>query len=375
MAAHLVQDQHRVVLELIDVSLQTLEQDFVMAFAAAAQHWVFLVAEVFLDNPIAGAFAAGLVVAPGDCQTGVPKHVQQAFLAARLGGVVVAAAHVGEHAGHGYGGFCTAGAHVAEGGNAGLGTEQRRGVAAVAEDAEILRPRAFAYHQHSQRLALVGLPGRGLVGVRADLVQRLPGHGQLFAHIAVGGVQVVAGHHQQAQLVVIAEQRGQALVIGQCHDPEHRDRANGEDQLAEQLAPQRLVPDRQFPQQPAGQHAQHQDEQQELEGQQVADFIDVGFRDIAQHIGVDQYAVLAHEVRDAGAGQEERNEYRLENPAEGQQDQYEVEYRQHHHAEGETHTHAAGIRRDYGKDVLPEGKVVERKQQQAGQQGQAFRTD
>ncbi|MDT4856897.1 hypothetical protein FQZ97_913000 [compost metagenome] len=244
MAAHLVQDQHRVVLDPVDVALQVLQEDFVMALAATAQGWVLLVAEVLLGDPVAGALAAGLVIAPAHRQAGVLEYVQQAFLAARLGGVVVAAAHVGEHAGHRHGGFGAAGAHVAECGDAGLVAQQRRGIAVVAEDAEVLRPRAFTYDQHRQRLALVGLPGRRLVGVGADLAQRRLGQDQLLAYIAVGSVQVVAGYHQQAQLVVVAKQRSQALVIGQCHDPEHRDRADGEDQLAEQLAPQRLVPDR-----------------------------------------------------------------------------------------------------------------------------------
>ncbi|MCY1360140.1 hypothetical protein D9M69_467520 [compost metagenome] len=219
-----------------------------MALAAVAQDGVFPVAEVFLGDAVAGALAAGLIVAPGHRQAGVTEHVQQALLAACLGGVIVAAAHVGEHAGHGHGGLGAAGAHVAEGRDAELGAQPRRGVAAVAEDAEVLRPRAFAYHQHRQRLALVALPGRSLVGIGADLAQRRLGQGQLLARIAVGRVQVVAGHHQQAQLMVVAKQRRQALVIDQRHPSEDRDRADGEDQLAEQLAPQRLALDRQLPQ-------------------------------------------------------------------------------------------------------------------------------
>ncbi|MNP09650.1 hypothetical protein D3C76_1017640 [compost metagenome] len=151
----------------------------------------------------------------------MPEHVQQAFLVARAGGVVVAASHVGKHAGHGYGGFGAAGMHIGEGNDALLAIEQRSGVARVAEDAEVIRPRAFAYHQHGQRLAPVGLPGRRPAGVGADLAQRFMGRRQLLAQIAIGGVQVVAGHHQQAQLVVVAQQGGHALVVDQRHGAEH----------------------------------------------------------------------------------------------------------------------------------------------------------
>ncbi|MNN76018.1 hypothetical protein D3C81_1923620 [compost metagenome] len=125
---------------------------------------------------------------------------------------------------------------------------------------------------------------------------------------------------------MVAKQRGQALVVEQSHAGQHHHRAQRQAQLAEEFATQRLAADGQLPQQPAGQHAEDEDEQRHLDREQVAHFVDVGFRDVAQHVGVDQHAVLAHEVGHARAGEEQGDQHRLEQPAERQRRQDEVEH-------------------------------------------------
>ncbi|MNP09649.1 hypothetical protein D3C76_1017630 [compost metagenome] len=133
--------------------------------------------------------------------------------------------------------------------------------------------------------------------------------------------------------------------------------------------------DRQLPQQPARQHAENEDERQQPEGEQAAHFADIGLREVAQHVRVDEHPVLAHEIGDAGTGEEEKYQHGFQHPAEGEQDEHAVEDGQHHHGEGGAHGQAAGARRNDGEHVVPQREVVEQEQQEAGQEGQGFRAD
>ena len=146
MAAHLVQHQHAVLLQVIDIALQALQQYLVMAFLAVAQLRVGALAELLKSYPVAGAFAAGLVVAPGDLQTGALQHIQQAFLVMGGGRLVAVAAHIGKHAGHRHGGFGAAGMHIAKADQVIFVLELGVGLAAIAEQAEVLGAGAFTDH-------------------------------------------------------------------------------------------------------------------------------------------------------------------------------------------------------------------------------------
>ena len=100
MATHLVQHQHGVLVQMLDKTLQTLQENFIAAFAVGAQRRVFHIADVLQGDPVASAFTAGLVVAPDHIDPGMFEHVEQAFFVLRLAGVVILAAHVGKHAWH-----------------------------------------------------------------------------------------------------------------------------------------------------------------------------------------------------------------------------------------------------------------------------------
>ena len=76
VTAHLVQYQYGVVLQVVDKTLQVLQQNLVVALLAVAQGSVFSVADIFEGDAIAGAFAAGLVVAPDHVETGALEHVE-----------------------------------------------------------------------------------------------------------------------------------------------------------------------------------------------------------------------------------------------------------------------------------------------------------
>ncbi len=99
VAAHLVQDQHGVLLQPVDEGLQVAQEDLVMALAAGAQGRILALAQVLEGDAIAGALAAGLVVPPQDPQACALQHIEKAFLGARASVAVVRAAQVGEHAG------------------------------------------------------------------------------------------------------------------------------------------------------------------------------------------------------------------------------------------------------------------------------------
>ncbi|MNC64898.1 hypothetical protein D3C75_1151340 [compost metagenome] len=65
-------------------------------------------------DTIAGALTTAVILAPQQVDSGMCHHVQHAFLVCSQGGVVIAAWHVGEHAGHGDSRFGTAGTGIFE---------------------------------------------------------------------------------------------------------------------------------------------------------------------------------------------------------------------------------------------------------------------
>ncbi len=72
-------EQYCVLLQVVDKALQVLQQNFIMAFTAGAQAGVSVVADIVLNNPLAGAFAARLVIAPNHLQADALQHIQETF--------------------------------------------------------------------------------------------------------------------------------------------------------------------------------------------------------------------------------------------------------------------------------------------------------
>ncbi len=346
-----------------------------MTLAAGAQGRVLALAQVLEGDAVAGALAAGLVVPPQDPQACALQHIEKAFLGARASVAVVRAAQVGEHAGHRHRGLGTAGVHVGEVDQALLGLQPRVGLASVAVEAEVLRPRALTHHQHGQRLARMALPQVGAPGIDGDRPQRLAGGLGLALGVADGGADQVARGDLQAQFLVVAEQRGQPLVIGQRHPGEQRQAGERHQQLAQQLAWPRPVAHRRAPQQPDRQRAKQRQVDGELRRKQVGDLGRVGLHDVAQHADVHQHAVLGHEVGGAGGRQDQQGQRRLEQPAERQQGQRQVEDRGDHQADRQHHAEALPARRGDRQQALPQRQVVEQQEGEADQQGQQFGTD
>ncbi|MNR17616.1 hypothetical protein D3C85_1342880 [compost metagenome] len=113
--------------------------------------------------------------------------------------------------------------HIGKGDQAGFFIQFWRGIAVIAEDAEIFGPGAFAHHQYGQGFTGMGLPGRVSLGVFTDFDKRLLRGNHLFTQIAGRGTDVVTRHHHQTQLMVIAKQRRQALVVDQGNAAQDRD--------------------------------------------------------------------------------------------------------------------------------------------------------
>ncbi|MNP36812.1 hypothetical protein D3C76_1302280 [compost metagenome] len=58
MTTHLVQDQHGVLLQVVNHRAQALQENLVMAFAISTQRRVFAIADIFVLHPVARALAA-----------------------------------------------------------------------------------------------------------------------------------------------------------------------------------------------------------------------------------------------------------------------------------------------------------------------------
>ncbi|MNT96887.1 hypothetical protein D3C72_2390860 [compost metagenome] len=65
------------------------------------------------------------------------------------------------------------------------------------------------------------LPGDVELGVLADGAKRRGGAADPLADIAQGGTDKIARHQHQADFMVIAKQRSQALVINQRNSAQH----------------------------------------------------------------------------------------------------------------------------------------------------------
>ncbi|MNJ46074.1 hypothetical protein D3C77_411950 [compost metagenome] len=83
------------------------------------------------------------------------------------------------------------------------------------------------------------LPGRVALGVLAQLGEGRSHRANLFADVTEGGANYIARHQHQTNLMMIAKQRGQALVVEQRNHTQHGNTGNNGKQLTKQFA----VPD------------------------------------------------------------------------------------------------------------------------------------
>ncbi|MNE80741.1 hypothetical protein D3C80_1773410 [compost metagenome] len=110
--------------------------------------------------------------------------------------------------------------HIAEGDQPGFLAQFRGGVAVVAKQAEVRSPRTLPHHQHGQGFARMLLPGQIAPGVLAYCGKWLGRRTDALADIAERSANHIAGYQHQADLVMVAKQRGEPLVIGQRHHTE-----------------------------------------------------------------------------------------------------------------------------------------------------------
>ncbi|MNG93212.1 hypothetical protein D3C79_521690 [compost metagenome] len=262
--------------------------------------------------------------------------------------------------------------HVGKRQQALLFGEIGRGIAVIAQHAEMVCPGTFPDHQHGQRLALMFLPGRITLGIFAIMLERARGRTDTLADITNGGPDDIAGGEHQAQFMVIAKQRRQPLIVDQ------RDRTDGhhtgttDHQLAQQLAVPGAVGDLRLPQQHRWQHTQQQDIGGKLERHQVAHFRNIGLGHIAEHAGVNKYAVLVHEVSHARATHEQHDKYWLQYITEGEQREDQVEREQHQHGKRQAQPKPRQTGRHDLFKMLPEEDIEADQQVKAGQQRDPF---
>ncbi|MNC22469.1 hypothetical protein D3C75_704710 [compost metagenome] len=372
VAAHLVQHQHGVLVEVVDQLPQALQQDLVMAFTISAQLRVLEFADIDELHAVAGALAARLVVTPLHRQAGTLEDVQQPFAVLRHAGIVVLALHAREHAWHRNGGFRAAGVHIGERQQALFPGKVRCGIAVVAKHAEVVCPRTFAHHQHGQRLAFVLLPGSITLGIFAIMLEGPRCGTDALADITNGGTHDIAGGEHQAQFVVVAKQRRQALVVDQCHRAQGHHAGTANHQLAEQFTVPGAIGDRRLPQQHRRHYTEAQDIQGKLQRKQVTHFRHVGFRDIAEHARVNKYAVLVHEVSHTRATHEQHDKYWLQYITEGEQREDQVEREQHQHGKRQAQPKPRQTGRHDLFKMLPEEDIEADQQVKAGQQRDPF---
>ncbi|MNR43800.1 hypothetical protein D3C85_1624640 [compost metagenome] len=88
--------------------------------------------------------------------------------------------------------------HIGESDQAVFLTQLGSGVAAIAKDAEVLRPGTFTHDKYRQGFAPVSLPGWIAPGIFTELHKRLMCRRNLLAQEASRGTNVVTWHHHQA---------------------------------------------------------------------------------------------------------------------------------------------------------------------------------
>ncbi|VFT74535.1 Uncharacterised protein [Klebsiella aerogenes] len=228
-----MQYDNAILFQVVDVTVQIMEQDLIVALAVDALTAEVQFGDVLVRYTVTGAFTATVIVVPQHLNTGALQNIQDAFLMVRQFFIVMRARHIGEHTGDGNRSCRAAGGGFREVHHVVL-LQAWVSLPIVAAQREVPGARGFAQHHNRQVFAGAAMHHRFLPGIFANLHQRQIVHAvvripRVQRHNAVGGTQ---GFHQ---LFVVTEHRGVIFVEQRGHQ-NNQQRRNGDIEQAHRRA-------------------------------------------------------------------------------------------------------------------------------------------
>ena len=354
--------------------VQTGQQRLVEAAALGAQpRWVDL-HHLLAGQAVADALAAGLVVAPQHVDAGPREHMQQRLAAADAVLVVVASAHRREHARHRDLGVGAAAGRLREVDQAGHGRQLRRGLARVAVQAPVGRPRGLADDQHHPHRPSARAHARPRRGIQPDRLAR-PGCAlEVGGDDAAGRPQHVGRRDQVAQLALVAHHRRQRPELDHHRRHQQHQRAEQPQRARQRRLRERAPAQRQPRQQRDRQRGLQPQAQRQRRPDQLARLCRIGAQRVAQHRRIEIDAEGRDEMGAAGRDQDQQRRHRLEQPAVAQQAQHQEVQRQQRQCQRQAESPGGRIaERAAGQRLAEEGGVGAEQQERADGQQQPFR--
>ncbi|MNH29911.1 hypothetical protein D3C79_901690 [compost metagenome] len=100
VASHLVQYNHAIAFQTVDIVVQFVQQHVVHTDITVAILWQLHLRHIHVWHSVAGAFTTTVVFTPQYADPGMCQYVEHAFLMASQSSVIIFTRHVGEHARH-----------------------------------------------------------------------------------------------------------------------------------------------------------------------------------------------------------------------------------------------------------------------------------
>ena len=354
--------------------VQAGQQRLVEAAALGAQPWRVETHHLLAGQAVADALAAGLVVAPEHVDAGPREHMQQRLAAADAVLVVVAPAHRREHARHRDLGVGAAAGSLREVDQAGHGRQLRRGLARMAVQAPVGRPRGLAHHQHHPQGPGARRHRRARAGIQPDRLARPGGPPQVGRQHAAGRPDQIGRRDQIAQIAVVAHHRRQRPELDQDRRQQQQQRAQQPQRTPAQRAPERQPAQRHPPHQRRRQRALEQQAGQQRRADQLAGLGRIGAQRVAQHRGIQADAEGIDEMRTAGRDQHQQRQQRPQRAAMAQQAQQQEMQRHLRQRQRRAEQPALRLRRQPTLErAVQEGVIGAEQPEHADGQQQPFR--
>ena len=187
------------------------------------------------------------------------------------------------------------------------------GLARIAANAEVGRPRCFAHHQHQHRCGFFRFEHSGL-GVIANALQRQLALRLFSIGQAADGVHRVERVEHVAQRLVVAHDGGQVLKHQHEHSSSQRRTQQHRAQLMRPALPAHGAARVRVPPPQTGQAHAHQQQPRQGERSQVTRFGHIGVERVGNHGRVDDHAIQSHEITRYGCHRQQHQAQRSAPP-------------------------------------------------------------
>ncbi len=345
VTAHLMQHDDAVVIQAVGIVIQPVQQHVVEARSPLAPVVQLPQRHIGMRHAVAGAFAAAVVFAPQHADARVAEDIQHAVLMMRQISVVVSARHIREHAGHRDGGFSAAGGRLRIVDDI-LLFQLRVSFARVTAQRKVFRARGFADDQHHQRFFLLRRDGGALMRVLPDMHPGLAASHPAIIDVVADAADDIGRRDHFDQPFVIADQRGVIFIEEQRHQQDNPQRRRHKQRAPGEIHPPAFATFEARQEYDEGRrHAHQQQPDDGVAAEQRDGLLQIGFKDVLHHIGIDNGAEAKHNVVCRRARQDQHRQQRLAQERPGDQIKDQAERRRQHKGQ-------AG-----GKEVVVQGCI------------------